>query len=578
MTGTVDENRFRAAHAGYLKKIDDLLFEHGDNECFIEEMTDANIEHLALTKIRSDLDSGDPDVIAHVIQVYGDLVPTWERVVAEYDDTCELTFNAFRGRPISNRAENDRLRAAEKKTHEDLPVYNLIDGTQLDPSGNYSETLDPSDNYSEVMELLQVKTEVRTVKAADGSTKKEQFNKPIPTGFNFLTILANDHRFEDLRFNTMRDAAERVRNGKRTMWTDADDADAQLYIETVYGIMSTPRYMIALTRHLQDVRYNPVQEAILETQWDGRRRVEEFLIRWAGADDNPVNRECSRLLFAGGIHRAFEPGCKFDCCIVLIGAQGAGKSTLCRWLAIDDDFYTSLKTMHDQKGSEAIQGKWIVEAEELLAFIANKKSGSFAEEEAKAFLSRQAEHYRQPYERRSKDTLRTNIFIGTTNKDEFLEDPTGNRRWYPVTCHCNGIDLQQHEQECREYIRQAWAEIYTAYRLGEDLARPFTSRNLENEIKVRQRSAEVEDEWIGIIEDFLDREQLDKTCVIQLWYEAINYDRISRQPTNVDKRRIGAILTSKLGWKRAGVARFGNFGSQKSFLRPTGLTGGLTDG
>lgn len=568
MTGTVDEKQFRSYLAGIIGRYADLLSEQGNNDVYQDEMTDCAIDCVELQRIQSSMESDDPEVISHILEVYGDLVPIWKKAVEEDDETYEYTFDAFRGRPVSNRAENDRLRAAEKKTHEDLLVCNSIDGTQLDPS----------DNYAEVLELLQVKTEVRTIKAADGSTIKEQFNKPIPTGFNFLTILANDHRFEDLRFNTMRNEAERVRDGKRTTWTDADDADAQLYIETVYGIMSTPKYMIALTRHLQDVRYNPVQEAILETQWDGRRRVEEFLIRWAGADDNPVNRECSRLLFAGGIHRAFEPGCKFDCCIVLIGAQGAGKSTLCRWLAIDDDFYTSLKTMHDQKGSEAIQGKWIVEAEELLAFIANKKSGSFAEEEAKAFLSRQAEHYRQPYERRSKDTLRTNIFIGTTNKDEFLEDPTGNRRWYPVTCHCDGIDLQQHEKECREYIRQAWAEIYTAYRLREDLARPFTSRNLEKEIKVRQRSAEIEDEWIGIIEDFLDREQLDKTCVIQLWYEAINYDRISRQPTNVDKRRIGSILTSKLGWKRAGVARFGNFGSQKSFLRPSGLTGGLTDG
>lgn len=561
-----DEKQFRQYLAGIIERYADLLSEQGDNDVYQEEMTDCTIEWIELQRIQSDMDSGDPEEIKHILDVYGDLVPTWKKAVEDDDETYEYTFDAFRGRPVSNRAENNRLRAAEKKTHKDLPVRNSIDGSQFDPS----------DNYTEVLELLQVKTEVRTIKAADGSTIKEQFKKPIPTGFNFLTILANDHRFEDLRFNTMRDAAERVHDGKRTTWTDADDADAQLYIETVYGIMSTPKYMIALTRHLQDVRYNPVQEAILETQWDGRRRVEEFLIRWAGADDNPVNRECSRLLFAGGIHRAFEPGCKFDCCIVLIGAQGAGKSTLCRWLAIDDDFYTSLKTMHDQKGSEAIQGKWIVEAEELLAFIANKKSGSFAEEEAKAFLSRQAEHYRQPYERRSKDTLRTNIFIGTTNKDEFLEDPTGNRRWYPVTCHCNGIDLQQHEKECREYIRQAWAEIYTAYRLGEDLARPFTSRNLEKEIKVRQRSAEVEDEWIGIIEDFLDRGQLDKTCIAQVWRDALCQPRLNM--TNTEKRRIGSILTSKLGWKRAGVARFDDFGSQKSFLRPSGLTGGLTDG
>ena len=568
MTGMVDEKQFRSYLAGIIERYADLLSEQGGNDVYQDEMTDCAIDYVELQRIQSSMDSGDPEVIAHILEVYGDLVPTWKRAVEDDDDTYEYTFNSFRGRPVSNRAENDRLRTAEKKTHEDLPVCNSIDGTQLVPS----------DNYSEVMELLQLKTEVRTVKATDGSTIKEQIEKPIPTGFNFLTILSNDHRFEDLRFNTVRGIPERVRDGKRIPWTDADDADAQLYMEKVYNIVSAPKYENALTKYLQTVQYNPVQEAILETQWDGLRRVEEFLIRWAGADDNPVNRECSRLLFAGGIHRAFDPGCKFDCCIVLIGTQGAGKSTLCRWIAMDDDFYCSLKTITGQKGSEGIQGKWIVEIEELLAMYANNKSGSLAEEAAKAFLSRQSEFYRLPYAKRPTDNLRTNIFIGTTNKDEFLEDPTGNRRWYPVTCHCDGIDLRQHEKECREYIRQAWAEIYTAYRLGEPLSYPFTSRDLEKEIKARQRSAEVEDEWIGIIEDFLDREQLDKTCIIQLWECAINDGQYSRKPTNVDKRRVSSILTSKLGWIRGGVARFGKYGRQKSFLRPSGLTGGLTDG
>lgn len=566
MTGTVDEKLFRLYLAGIIKRISNLLVEDGAIEAFPDELSEAAIDLVELQRIQSSMDSDDPDVIAHILEVYGDLVPTWKKAVEDDDETYEYTFDAFRGRPVSNRAENDRLRTAEKKTHKDLPVCNSNNGVQLEPS----------DNYAEVLELLQVKTEVRTIKAADGSTIKEQFNKPIPTGFNFLTILANDHRFEDLRFNTVRGIPERVRDGKRIPWTDADDADAQLYMETVYGIVSAPKYENALTKYLQTVKYNPVQDAIIDIQWDGRRRVEEFLIRWAGADDNPVNRECSRLLFAGGIHRAFVPGCKFDCCIVLIGAQGAGKSTLCRWLAMDDDFYCSLKTITGQKGSEGIQGKWIVEIEELLAMYANSKSGSMPEEAAKAFLSRQSEFYRLPYAKRPTDNLRTNIFIGTTNKDEFLEDPTGNRRWYPVTCHCDGIDLRQHEKECREYIRQAWAEIYTAYRLGEDLARPFTSRNLEKEIKVRQRSAEVDDEWIGIIEDFLDRNQLNKTCVIQLWKDALCQPKLNM--TNVDKRRIVSILTSKLGWIRAGVARFGEHGSQKSFLRPSGLTGGLTDG
>lgn len=458
---------------------------------------------------------------------------------------------------------HEAVRPAEGDFNDDSPVCNSFASVQLTPS----------DNVSEVKELLQAKTETMTVKDKDGTKHTETIRKPIPSGYNFLTILHDDHRFSDLRFNTMRGRPERVVNGKRTPWTDADDADARLYIQTVYGIKSHQEYADALTKQLQSVQYNPVQETIEATAWDGVPRVEKFLTVWAGADDNPVNRECSRLLFAGGIRRAYEPGCKFDYCIVLIGAQGVGKSTLCRWLALDDDFYTSLKTIQGQKGSEAIHGKWIVEIEELLAMYANGKS-SMAEEAAKAFLSRQSEFYRKPYDRWETDTPRTNIFIGTTNQNEFLEDPTGNRRWYPVTCHCDGIDLRQRELECREYIRQAWAEMLAAYRAGDPLANPYTSRNMEAEIRERQRSAEVDDGWEGRIEFYLDQERLSKVCLDELWYEAINYGSRLRQPTSADKRRIGAILTTKLGWIRGNTYRFETYGRQKSFIRPPQLTDG----
>ena len=460
--------------------------------------------------------------------------------------------------PHPEMLDLEPLRTSEEKSNEESIV---------EENGIASE-LAPSDNYAEVMNLLQVKTEVRTVTKADGSKIKVYDPKPLPTGFNFLTILSRDMRFADLRFNTVRGVPERVNNGKRTLWTDTDDADAQLYIETAYHIFNAPKYANAFNKHMQNVKYNPVREAIEATEWDGQSRVEEFLIRWAGADDNAVNRECSRLMFAGGIRRAYEPGSKFDYCIVLIGVQGAGKSTLCQWLALDDDFYASLKTIQGQKGSEGIQGKWIVEIEELLAMYANGKS-SMAEEAAKAFLSRQSEFYRLPYAKRPTDNLRTNIFIGTTNQGEFLEDPTGNRRWYPVTCCSDGIDLRSHEKECREYIRQCWAEMLAAYRSGDPKANTYTDRNLEMEIKKRQRSAEVDDGWAGRIEYYLDQEaKLDRVCLDELWYEAINYGSRHRDATMADKRRIGSIMSTKLGWIRGNTEPFDGYGRQKAWKRP----------
>lgn len=538
----------------------DLITSDDTTGAFADDNQDVVNEAATLQRIVHHLEDGDN----HYFDLYADDFSAWDHVVTVDDETYSETILAARGTPITKKYEQDRLRAAEEKSNEDLSVYDPFEGVQLTPS----------DNVEEVKELLQAKTEIRTVRDQDGTKHTETIRKPIASGYNFLTILHLDRRFSDLMLNTVRGIPERVINGKRMPWTDADDADARLYIQTVYGIRNPSEYDDAMTKHLQSVQYNPVQEAIESTTWDRISRVEEFLIRWAGAEDNPVNRECSRLMFAGGIRRAYVPGCKFDYCIVLIGAQGVGKSTLCRWLALDDDFYASLKTITGQKGSEGIQGKWIVEIEELLALYANGKS-SMAEEAAKAFLSRQSEFYRLPYAKRPTDNLRTNIFVGTTNQNEFLEDPTGNRRWYPVTCRCDGIDLRQHEQECREYIRQAWAEMLAAYRSGDPLANPYTSRNLEAEIRERQRSAEVDDGWTGRIEEYLDQEaRLNKVCLDEIWYEAINYGSRQRQPSSADKRRIGSILTTKLGWIRGNVDRFETYGRQKSFIRPSQLTDG----
>lgn len=473
----------------------------------------------------------------------------------------DLILDTLRPEEAEEASRQEAVRAAEGNSNEDSPIEFSKDPLQLDPS----------DNYAEVMTYLQTKPVPRKRTAPDGSTITEAVQVPVSSGYNFLQVLRYDHRFSDLRYNTVRGIPERFDQvtGKRKPWTDADDADARLYMESVYGITGQPKYDDALRSFLQSVRYNPVQLAIEATAWDGKPHAEGFLTKWMGADDNPVNRECSRLLFAGAIRRAYEPGCKFDCCIVLIGSQGGGKSTICRWLALEDDFYTSLKTISGQKGSEAIQGKWIAEVEELLAFIANNKSGSNMEESAKAYLSRQSEFQRLPYDRRPTDTPRTNIFIGTTNRDEFLEDPTGNRRWYPVTCHGNGIDLFEREKECREDIRQAYAEMLVAYKSGDQLAKTYTSKDLEKALRARQQAAEVEDSWVGLIEYYLDENHLDEICTIELWNEAINYGSHNKPLGYADSRRIGYILRNKLGWDQGKTKVFPVYGRQKSFTRPS---------
>lgn len=422
----------------------------------------------------------------------------------------------------------------------------------------------PDNNIEHVKKLLAKKTITSSVIAKNDSV----LEVPCCTSDNFRIIFEEDVHFASIRFNTIRAYPERMRSGKRTQWTDADDSEARAYIELNYGIYNRQKADDGFSAMLQRRKYNPVQERIASVEWDGVPRCETFLTKWIGAPDNEYTRECSRLLFAGGINRAFCPACKFDCVIVLIGPQGGGKSTLCRWLALDDDFYTSTKTISGQRGLESIQGKWIVEIEELLAVLANEQTGQKMEEAAKAFLSSQSDFYRKPYERRAQDTPRHCVFIGTTNRETFLTDKTGNRRWFPVKCSLSASNLYVHEKEIKADIEQAWAEMLRAFNRGESIAKPAEQMNLLATIKNEQTSAEVEDWRVGVVGEYIANR--DRVCLLELWHEAIYPGAVSPpQMSRKDSNNLAEILVHSFGAVRGSVAQFGKpYGKQKAFYLP----------
>ena len=277
--------------------------------------------------------------------------------------------------------------------------------------------------------------------------------KPLPTIENFATIMRNDAVYSAIRYNELSGCGEIHNKTKITKWSDADDANSQMYIEAKYGLYSKDKHAAALRILFDERSYNPIIDIVDNIKWDGKERCKHFLSEWAKVADSDYTREVSRLIFAGGIHRLYAPGCKFDDVPILIGIrQGEGKSSLIRFLAINDAYYGEINLVEGQQAIEQLRGKWICEISELLALTKKKE-----QEAAKAYITRQVDSYRKPWDRNVSDLPRRCIMIGTTNSDTPLSDNTGNRRYYPVEVHCNGYDLFDHEQECRDYILQCWA-------------------------------------------------------------------------------------------------------------------------
>lgn len=142
-------------------------------------------------------------------------------------------------------------------------------------------------------------------------------------------------------------------------------------------------------------------------------------------------------------------------------------------------------------------------------------------EEIKAFLSRQKETYKVPYDRFPKDRPRQCVFVGTSNKQRFLPlDRTGNRRFYPIMTDSSKavVHVLSDEEATRKYMRQLWAEVMVIYQSGEySLCLP---KEMEHQLSLHRMNFLAEDTASGMLQAWLDGFQGDYVCTKQIYNEA----------------------------------------------------------
>lgn len=373
-----------------------------------------------------------------------------------------------------------------------------------------------------------------------------------------------DHYDDRLRLNEMSGKPEYYDRLSRSWreWTDTQESQLRAYFQSTYGLYSPKMLEDAIRIHFAAHRANPLIEILESLEWDGKPRVEHFLHDVMKCEDSEYTRECSRLIFAGGIHRAYRPGCKFDDMIVLIGSQSAGKSTIVRWLNMEDRFFREIKTISGKEGIEAIRGVWIGEVAELMAMTRVKEA-----EAVKAYITSQEDSYRPPYQKNIVTVPRRCLFIGTTNNPQFLSDKTGNRRFYPVRVGSTAYRMYANEGIIREYIAQAWAEAVHLYK--EDALQPFAKKEVLDKIQAAQELA-MEDDWrIGAIQQYLeDRKRAPNATisVIELWHRALAEPEESK-PSRKDSIEISQILAGLPGWVMCPNPVQTPWGRQKCFRK-----------
>lgn len=424
------------------------------------------------------------------------------------DEVLKIASNAKNGNKVKALLSGD-ISAYGSHSEADQALCNLIafytqDFEQIDRiftnSGLYRDKWDREDYKAETIDKA-INNLTATFQKQDFKlhvnqtetpklhlTEKNTVRKLLS---NLKEILRCDPQLNEIGFNEF---TQEVTINKEPI-TDDFIARIRYRIDSTYQITFTKDDVIDMLGLLARERnsYHPIKEIIEARAWDGQARAETVFIDYLGADDNSYTRSITRKWLAGAIARVYEPGIKMEIVPVLQGNQGIGKSTIAAKLG-KGFFVDSLASLGNTKDDyQLLIGSWIVELSELSSI------GSTKVEKMKGFISAQFDKIRLPYGRVTQNYKRTCVFIGTTNNEQFLNDLTGNRRFFPIPLgNKPTLDVFKLDDDT---VQQIWAEAYQLYKNGEKL---FLNENDEEVAELYRDAAMEENLFYKEIEDYLN--------------------------------------------------------------------------
>ena len=335
-------------------------------------------------------------------------------------------------------------------------------------------------------------------------------------------------------------------------WKDTDTYNLSCY-SAEYGLKRIDTLQNAIDIVADRNAYNPLTEFLESLPYNGDGYIRKLLPEYMGCLDTEYTFQVMKLLMLGMVTRAFQPGCKFDYVVVLVGRQGSYKSSFFKVLARDDNWFTdSIDSFGDRKKiGEQIQGKLIAELPEMSAM---KKTEI---ESIKACITSLCDSYREAYGHYRSDYPRVTVFVGTTNERQFLKDSTGNRRFLivPVNPAARTKDLFTCETRDADF-NNAWAEavhLYKELTKKHKIPSLVLPESVRAEAERRQELANAYEEWAGIITTWLSTKNRNQTCALDIWCNCFGRDKGSY--SNRDGYRINAIMDSLPEWERCSGIR-----------------------
>jgi predicted P-loop ATPase len=331
---------------------------------------------------------------------------------------------------------------------------------------------------------------------------------------------------------------ERLRLNEMTQQVEMDGEE--INIEQVYFRMAEELDIDVPKQKASDLvvilakknTYSPVRDYLNSLADVPPISLENLAERYLGTSD-PLHQILLKRTLIAAVARVFKPGCKVDTLCIFQGDQGFLKSTFWQTLIGECWFTDNLNDANEKDEKLKLRRYWGLEFSEFETAYKRKKV-----EQLKAFLSSRIDSLRVPYGKTIEDFARTSIFVGSTNGQEFLHDPTGERRYWVIPAK-QKIPIQILKEE-RDQI---WAAAVELYRAGEQWwLTPEEDALLTQANQAWQSS----DAWEADILSYLETksictisELLNKPLAIDLQHQG-----------KAEQMRVGNILRRN-GWKRA---------------------------
>ena len=279
-------------------------------------------------------------------------------------------------------------------------------------------------------------------------------------------------------------------------------------------------------------RYHPIKEYLEKTKWDGKDHLSAFLNKLEMS--SKLADVFWRKFLIGSIAKAIDGAQNFM--LVLVGAQGKGKSRLVRWLCPLPHLFNEGPVSPDNKDDLLLLlNNWLWEVSELDSTTRRADRSAL-----KHFISLRNVKVRVPYGRYPLDKPAAASLIGTVNQDGtgFLNDPSGNRRFGVV--NLVGIDWDYEKIN----INQLWAQIYQMYKNGEPFELTQHEQEIQNEMNLEYTlQSPLEELFLNFFEH--DRSQPDKfMATMDILNHLADLGLEGRQYTN--KIELASVMT-KLG-------------------------------